>query len=878
LQDPAAVRTFLFTDIEGSTRLWEEAPARMRPALARHDALARATVDEHRGQVVKMTGDGVHAVFEDPLDALRATLALQQSLADPAGTEGMVLNVRCGMHLGVDEQRDNDFFGTAVNRAARIMSAAHGGQVLVSQAVAELVRARLPEGVTLRDLGLVRLRDLAEPERVYQVVHATLRTEFPPLRSLEATPNNLPHQVTSFVGRERVLVEAGALLAGTRLLTLVGTGGLGKTRLSLQLAADVLDDFPDGVWFVELAPLRDPRRVPQAVSSVLGVKEEAGRPVIEALVRYVRDRKLLVVLDNCEHLLHGCAEVAKALLQAGAGVKVLASSREPLHLAGETSCPVPALAAPDAGQVPTPDAMGQYEAVRLFVDRARAAVPQFAITDANAAAVAAICRRLDGIPLALELAAARVRALSVQDIAARLGDRFALLKGGDRTALPRQQTLRALIDWSHDLLDEDERTLLRRLAVFAGGFTLDAVEDVGADPVLARDDVLDVLTRLVEKSLVAMDGASGRYRLLETVREYAQERLGETTEADCARTRHLAHYVALAERVRPELFGPEQGTWLARLDLERENLLAAHTWADRAPEGARLGLRLVSAVRYYWISRGLLRLGLRVTVEALERPGAQARDLARCRGLFDAGQLEVCMGHHAEGRRWLEQSLALARELGEETQVGVALYPLCIAALGEGDLPTARRYADEALQIARRQGDKSRLAAALNAVAQLHRLAGELDLAEPLYAQFQALAEEVGDRGSIAIGLLNRAMVAVARGDAARATTMLREVLAIVAETGSRQAGQSLLEVSAGLAGLRGEWTRVAACFGAAEAQMRQTGIQRDAADEAALSPHVVNARAALGDDAFADAERTGRERSYEVALDDVRDWLAASR
>ena len=345
-----AITTFLFTDIEGSSALWEREPARMRAALARHDAIARAAVEDHRGEVVKTSGDGIHAAFGDPLDAVRAVVELQQALADPAATGGVSLRVRCGLHAGVVERRDNDFFGSAVNRAARIMGAAHGGQVLVSQAVAVLISERLPTRVELRDLGTIRLRDLAHPEHVYQLVAPQLRQDFPALRSLEATPNNLPQQVTSFIGRERELSEAKELIGKTRLLTLLGVGGLGKTRLSLQLAADVMDDYPDGVWFVELAAIADARMVAQAAATVLGVKEEAGRPVGEALMKAVKDRRLLLVLDNCEHVVDACAELAKDLLQAGPHLKILASSREPLHVAGETSYPMPALAVPDAAR------------------------------------------------------------------------------------------------------------------------------------------------------------------------------------------------------------------------------------------------------------------------------------------------------------------------------------------------------------------------------------------------------------------------------------------------------------------------------------------------------------------------------------------------
>ena len=549
----------LFTDIEGSTSLWEREPGRMDAALRAHDAMLTAAVGLHRGRVVKSTGDGIHAVFDDPADAVAAALQMQLTLADPAATAGLELRLRCGLHVGADEYRDGDFYGQAVNRAARIMSVAHGGQTLLSQAIVDSVGERMPPGATRRDLGHVRLRDLTSPERVYQLEHAQLRAQFPPLRSLEATPNNLPQQLNSFVGRERELAEAKQRLATSRLVTLLGMGGIGKSRLSIQLGADLLDDYRDGVWLVELAPLTDARLVPQAVASVLGVKEDAGHSVQEALLRYVRDKQLLFILDNCEHVVRACAELAKQLMQAGAGIKVLASSRDVLQIAGEATYQVPTLSVPDPRNHTEPAQLLRHEAVRLFVDRAHASQPSFEVTPGNAAAVADICNRLDGIPLALELAAARTRALSVEAIAARLDDRFRLLVSGDQTVLPRQRTLRALIDWSHDLLPDGERTLFRRLAVFAGGFALEAAEQVGGGDGLDAADVLDLLAHLVEKSLVIMEFSGQRYRMLDTVRHYAQERLDESTDKAGAHARHFAHYLAPPSRRGPGSSAPSRG-------------------------------------------------------------------------------------------------------------------------------------------------------------------------------------------------------------------------------------------------------------------------------------------------------------------------------
>lgn len=874
MHQQSPVTTFLFSDIEGSTQLWERQPEAMRQALARHDALARSAVEGHRGVIVKMSGDGVHAAFDDPLDAVSATLQLQQSLADPQTTSGVALRVRCGLHAGVHERRDNDFFGGAVNRAARIMSVAHGGQILISQVVAALVSERLPAGVSLRDLGNVRLKDLTSPERVHQILHPDLRQDFPALRSLEAVPNNLPQQVTSFIGRERELLEVQRHLRDARLLTLLGTGGLGKTRLSLQVAGEVLDDYPDGAWFVDLAPITDERLVAQAVASVLGVKEETGRPVVEALVKYVSDRQLLLILDNCEHLLRACADLAKQLLQAGPQLKVLTSSREPLHVAGETTLHIPPLSAPELQSVVTANTLAQYEAVRLFVDRAHAVLPEFQLSDENATSVAEICHRLDGIPLALELAAARVRALSVVDIASRLSDRFRLLTRGDRTALPRQQTLRASIDWSYDLLTEPERTLLRRLAVFAGGWTLEGAEAVGAADGLERWDMLELLTNLVEKSLVALDAERARYRLLETVREYAQERLSECGEREQTCTRHLAFYVALAEKAMPELVGPRQGAWLSRFDLERENLLAAHAWCDRAQDGAELGLRLLHAVKRYWFNRGLLGLGHRLTVEALDRPGAQQPGLARCRGLFNAGQGCCFMGRFEEAMPYLEECLEIARKVDDKIRIAQALQYLGMASLAKEDFALARKHFEESLGLARAQGNKRELAAAINALAQLDRAEGLLETAEPLYEQVLELAHQLGDRELIALGLLNLAMVAIGRNTGDRARKMLLEAIAIIGETGSRRLGQSALEVCAGLATLQVDWKCAARFYGAAEAQMAQTQLQRDPADQAFLAPLITRAQEALGEKAFTMAEGEGRTLSYEKAIEDASVWL----
>ena len=493
--------THLFTDLEGSTRLWECEPLRMQSALDRHDALARRVISGSGGQVVKTTGDGVHAVFDDPVDAVAAGGRFMLELAALAQEVALPLRARCGIHIGGAQARDGDYYGGAVNRAARIMGAAHGGQVLLSEAVAVLVRGRLPAEIRLRELGRVRLRDLAQPEGVYQLLHPGLDERFPPLRSLDSTPNNLPQQASSFVGRHAAIAELRELLHRHRLLTLAGPGGIGKTRLALQLAADVLDEYPDGVWFVELAPLSGVALVARTVAQVLGVAERPGVPIATAIAEFLAPRRALLILDNCEHVADACATLADTLLRGAAELRILATSREVLRVAGECLYQLQPLPVPPDDERGL-DAVYHYPGVALFVDRAREQQPSFELNARNLAGVITICRELDGIPLALELAAARVRSLSIEHIAQRLSDRFRLLGSGTRTALPRHQTLAAMVDWSHQLLNDGERTLFECLAVFAGGFDLDGAQAVCGAASANGDDVVGTLMSLVDKSLV----------------------------------------------------------------------------------------------------------------------------------------------------------------------------------------------------------------------------------------------------------------------------------------------------------------------------------------------------------------------------------------
>ena len=865
MKEPARIRTFLFMAIDGETP--------KAAAMARLRDLARTVAQAHRGELLEAPAGNLRAAFQDPVAAVTASVAMLRAIADDESL--VAIDLRCGLHAGPCEQRGNELYGVTVNRAAHLMAAAHGGQVLASQAVADGVAGRLAAPLALRDVGVVRLRDLCRAERIYQVAAPQLRDAFPPLRSLEDIPNNLPEAPCSFVGRAREIGEIRALLAADRLVTLVGMGGVGKTRLSLHVAAESIESHRDGVWLVELGPVLEARHVMQAIASVLGVNQESGEPAEKALAAHVKSRALLIVLDNCEHVLEGVAAAARQLLAAGERVHILATSREPLRAAGESLYLVPGLAIPRARATMARDAVARYYSVRLFVDRARAAAPDFELTTQSAPAIAGICARLDGIPLAIELAAARVSALPLQEMAAAINERFRLLGVRGNHAMPRQRILRAMIDWSHEMLPDDERALFRRLAVFAGTWTLETAEEVcGAQP--GARPVAELLAGLAGKSLIAAEESPRRFRMLETVREYAHHRLAEAAEAQAAGDRHLECYVRFATDARPKLAGPDQAQWLVRLDAERQNILAAHEWAGRRRELAPAGLKLANAIKLYWMNRGLLHLGLQVTLEALRRAGPGAAPPDRAQGLFNAGQIRYFMGHHAKARYCLEQSLGIARELGQGP-VATVLQPLGMAALAEGDFEKARACFQEAVDLCRARGDKHSLAGALNALAMFHRVAGSPERSRALYEDVVRLACDCGDDEVQAIGLLNLAMVSLDEGAPRECRKLLEEALRIATRVRSAPASQGALDVCAALASIQGDGRHAATFFGAAQAQADRSAVRRDAADAKFLEPKMARVREALGAGAFRAAQDEGRKWDLQQALREADAWLVES-
>ena len=721
------------------------------------------------------------------------------------------------------------------------------------------------------------LRKLLGQDAIATVAGRGYRFTLEPTEAVAPPPptpvakHNLPAQVASFVGRERELIDLRAMLARHRLVTLVGVGGIGKTRLALQLAGSVADAHADGTWFVDLAPISDPRLVVNAVASALGVREDPGRPVIETLRQFVADRSVLLVLDNCEHLLAACAQPTRELLQAGRGVTILATSREPLHVPGEATFPVAPLPAPDPSGDPAPDTLVGYDAVQLFLDRAIDARPDFALTSENAAAVARICRDLDGIPLALELAAARVRSMSASSIAGHLTDRFALLKGSDPTALPRQRTLRAAIDWSYDLLAPPERALLQRLSVFAGGFALDAAEAVGTGDDVVPIDVVDLLGHLVDKSLVAFDAQKERYRLLETVRQYALERLAESGDDACTRDRHLGFYVALAQHAGSEILGPKQGAWHKRLDAEHENILVAFSHARRALGGGVAGLTLLHGLNK-WLTLSNFELWRGVALEALAHPDAQQDDVMRSRALCDAAFITYVTGRYGEAFALAGSSARIARECGDLRALGEALLTLGTAAIAVDRAADAREHFVEGLAVAR-QADDPRLAGQLSlGIGELLSQQGELELAEPHY--LDALPCYGDDRVNAAIAFSNLARNAVALRTKAKAVHYLREMAAMAARNYTVPVAVSFLSNCAGLAALRGEWALAFRLNGTADSTRVQHGLSADYVDARFHARAMAPAREALGASASAAALASGRAMDVETALREAEAWL----
>jgi predicted ATPase/class 3 adenylate cyclase len=923
-QVPSGTVTLLFTDIEGSTRLWESEPDAMAIALRRHDAIVRTAIEDAGGYVFKTVGDAFCAAFETAQLAADAVVGAQRGLTAEEWSTSRPIRVRMGLHTGVCEERDGDYFGPVVNRTARLEAVAHGGQILVSGITAELLSDALPAGLSLRDLGLHRLKDLGRPEQVFQLEASFLPAAFPSLASLDnpELPNNLPSVLSAFVGREKELADVRELIASARLVTLTGAGGSGKTRLALQAAAEQIGIAADGVWFADLAPLTEDDQVAGAVAAVLGLPDHGSHA--DAVTDALAGQDALILLDNCEHLIDAAAKLSDQMIQHCPRLRLLATSREPLGIDGERVYRVPSLTLPGSNAASADDLAGS-DAVRLLVARARVHDPRFALDDTTAPLVATVCRRLDGIPLALELAAARLSSMSIQQVSDRLDQRFRLLTGGSRNAMPRQQTLQATVDWSFGLLSQAERDTLTPLSVFVGGFELEAAEAICASAEVDALDVMDLVGSLVDKSLVVADRGteSVRYRLLETISQYsAQELLRAVGEAEAMRVRdrHADYYLALAETIAPALTGPQQGRYLRLLDSEWDNLRAAfaHLQADQRSGDV---LRLAVAIGRFVLSRGHADV-VSYLAEALERADAEtagtapagavpldllarahqalaqltmlllrkdpaelpramrhaerALELARmsgnaaaeARALGALGGLAFIVGDGERVQRLCAEAIAVARSTGDVQLVGELLAFTALDAFGD----EARRTHEEALANFRASGD------VLLAANELHRLSG-FDLVDGRTAaastsleQAIALVDELGDEVFLFGFRSDLAIMLLIGSEYERAAPLLRQCLLVARRTGVLLDVSQLIFGSACIAAWQGRHELAARLFGAADTDLAAAtadgSIRLTEPEQLLLEREQARLRALMGDGPFEAAFRSGTGLSRVAAVE----------
>jgi predicted ATPase/class 3 adenylate cyclase len=836
---------FLFTDIEGSTERWDRHAEAMTHALRLHDTIVRGAIEEHGGCVFKTIGDAFCAAFAHGQGALAAAIAIQRRLgaADFAAVDGV--RVRVALHAGSADERDSDYFGPAVNRVARILSIGHGEQILLSQAAAELVLPHFSDAIELRDLGRHTLKGVSEREQILQLVVPGLRHEFPALTSIDAHPGNLPRQLTAFVGRESERAEIAALVTQERLVSLAGPGGIGKTRLALQVAQDVLEGFEHGVWLIELASISGSGLVGAGAAAALGLKPATQQSAAETLLAYLKAKDILLVFDNCEHVVADAANLVDEILRECPRARVMATTRERLGIAGERVYRTPSLSAPAVESSTTltaNDAM-HYGAIALFVELATAARGGFALDDETAPVVAEICRRLDGIALAIELAAARVKVLTIKQLADRLGDRLHVLTGGRRTALPRQQTLRAMIGWSYELLSELERTLFRRLAIFSGGFTLDLMTSACCDATISEFEGLDLLTSLVDKSLVQVkaDGEDTRYSLLESMREYAREKLEHMGEYEATARAHAVAYAGFAERLEAERDTTRDADWIARAKPELDNVRSALQWATNGGDavvGQRLAGALVStwsrfapAEGRHWIQTALqsvssatpvrilaqLELGqarlsmlLQLYEDALAAATRAIDILAPLDDPLELAKAELLAGTALEllsrlqqGEPLIHSALARFRSIGARRYVGAALQYLAVVYMNRDDIEAARPLLGEALAIFRDTGAERQAAHIAFSLAEIEFQSGELQPALELVSDALATNRALDDRSSILFNLCNLCAYLIALGRLEEAQSRAREALAMAMQEQIETAILLALQHLATLAALR---------------------------------------------------------------------------
>ena len=824
---PTGTVTFYFSDIEGSTRLIQQLGDRYPDVLLAHHAIQREALRANAGHELRTEGDSFFIVFGSAIQACAGAAAVQRALAQHSWPDGARVLVRIGLHTGEATLVGNEYLGIDVHRAARVASAAYGGQVLISETTRALVDHALPPTVTIKDLGTHRLKDLARAERLFQLVVDGLPSEFPRLRTLETTPNNLPTQLTSFIGRDDQVRDAKQLLTRARLLTLTGPGGTGKTRLSLQIAANLLDQFPDGVYFVPLSAVHDPELVPSAIAQALSVQSTGSRRPLEVLVDYLHDKRMLLVLDNFEQLLPA-AQVATALLEGSVGLRVLVSSRAALRVYGEQEFPVPPLALPDLKALPNLTALSQFEAVRLFIERAVAAKPDFEATNENAPAIAGICERVDGLPLAIELAAARIKLFSPHALLSRLDKSLSAGLGSGARDLPgRQQTLRGAIQWSYDLLDAGERRLLARFSVFARGGSLEQLEAVcGPAEDLGGREVVDALDQLADQSLLRRvpEFDEPRFLMLQTIREFAADRLAESDEAHAIRDRHLAAYIDLAEQAQAQLFGAKQKHWLDRLEADHDNFRTALEWAIESGN-TQQAMCLGGSFWRYWQMRGHLHEGRARMQQVLAMPNVEAFPRERLMALEAAGGLAYWQADMDDAQRLYDECLALTRPLGDDRALANALYnaafPRTVSARA---LDEAKPMLSEALELFRQLRDDQGVASTLWGVGLGLYYADDNAAALPIFEETEALNRKLDNRFGLGWTLHTLGLSAYRLGDVERARKAWLEAIQLFQGAGEVPGLVFQLDNLSMLAEHDGDPLRAARLWGAALAHQASSG------------------------------------------------------
>ncbi|MBA2769829.1 MAG: hypothetical protein H0U35_12025 [Sporichthyaceae bacterium] len=865
---PTGTVTFLFTDVEASTKLLEMLGHRYGEVQHRHDAIVRAAIAEGGGHEVSTEGDSFFAVFGSPSGALLAAVSAQRELAAAPWPEGVAVRARMGLHTGEGILGGDNYLGLDVNRAARISAAAHGGQVILSDATQCLVERSLPPGVRMRHLGQHRLKGLTRAEQLFQVVIEGLEQDFPPPRTLDARPNNLPSQLTRFIGRSTEIDRVRELLAANRLVTLTGTGGTGKTRLALEVATEALADFSDGVFFVDLSAVTDPDLVAATIGTVLRVREEAGRPPIVAVSDHLREKKLLLVLDNFEQVVHAAPQVLEPLLRGAPGVKALVTSRVPLQVYGEQQFPVPPLALPDPGHLPDLEALAQLEAVALFAERAAASRPDFRVTADNARAVAEITARLDGLPLAIELAASRVKLLTPEQLLARLQQRLALLTTADRNVPERQRTLRRTIEWSHELLDPAEQRMFSRLAVFSGGADLTAVDAVVNPEGELGLDTLDGLASLVDKNLlrvVDLPEGEQRFGMLETVREFAVERLSQSQDEPGTRRRHAERWIALAEQASGGLVGPDQAEWTRRLEADHDNFRSALGWALLSGE-ADLGLRLAAALGDFWRLGGHVREGLRTVSDLLALPAAAGRTLPRARALTAAANLHAWIDDPEANLRFAEEALAIYRESGDADQIAQAIATLGWAQLQTGRLDHAKVMLTEARDLNTSLGNRRASADCSNGLGVAAVLEDRPEEALTLFEDALATYEGLGDTYWVALTQLMASGADRGAGALDAAEQRVRSALSAFREIDSGMGTAWALYSLGDVDLLRGRHERALRLVGASDKLLAEVG-DLPALAKASMGDVGAAARSFLDEAAAEQAYQEGLGMSLEDAV-----------